>query len=141
MARLTAVPERVAAHFSKRTVGGTEAARLYAQSLGLDWDSMDAEHKIRLLKSGVQAPRGAKSDDASDLATWRKEAEAIGYRHRSMLRPDDIKPALSRDARLETAYQAAMPLLGKQFDRRAVIDGSPPLPPRTSRRRCWHFQI
>jgi len=124
MARLAAVPEYVAAHFSKRTVGGTEAARAYARSLGLDWDSMDAERKIRLLKSGVQDPRGAKSDDASDLATWRKMAEAIGYQHQSVLRPDDIKPALSRDERLETAYQAAMPLLSKQFDRRAVIDGS-----------------
>jgi hypothetical protein len=124
MARLAAVPERVAEHFSKRTIGGTEAARAYAQSLGRDWDSLDAEHKIRLLKSGVQDPRGAKSDDVTDLATWRKMAEAIGYRHRSVLRPDEIKPALSREERLETAYQAAMPLLGKQFERRAVIDGS-----------------
>ena len=124
MARLADVPEHVAAHFSKRTIGGTEAARAYAQSLGRDWDSLDAEHKIRLLKSGVQDPRGAKSDDVTDLATWRTMAEAIGYRHRSVLRPDEIKPALSRDERLETAYQAAMPLLGKQFDRRAVIDGS-----------------
>ena len=124
MARLADVPENVAAHFSKRTIGGTEAARAYAQSLGRDWDSLDAEHKIRLLKSGVQDPRGAKSDDVTDLATWRTMAEAIGYRHRSVLRPDDIKPSLSRNERLETAYQAAMPLLSKQFDRRAVIDGS-----------------
>jgi hypothetical protein len=51
-------------------------------------------------------------------------AEAIDYRHRSVLRPGDITPALSRDERLETAYQAAMPLRGRQFDRRAVIDGA-----------------
>ena len=124
MARLAAVPERAAAHFSKRTVSGTEAARAYAQSRGLDWDGMDAEHKIRLLKSGVQDPRGAKSDDVSDLATWQKMAATIGYQHRSVLRRDDIKPELSRDERLELAYQAAMPVLGKQFDRRAVIDGA-----------------
>ena len=124
MARLVAIPERVAAHFSKRTVSGTEAARAYAQSRGLDWDGMDAEHKVRLLKSGVQDPRGAKSDDVSDLATWQKMAAAIGYRHRSVLRRDEIKPELSRDERLELAYQAAMPVLGKQFDRRAVIDGA-----------------
>jgi hypothetical protein len=49
---------------------------------------MDAEHKIRLLKSGVQDPRGAKSDDVSDVATWRRMAEAIGYEHRSVLRPE-----------------------------------------------------
>jgi TrwC relaxase len=93
MARLAAVPESVTTQFSKRTMGGTEAARAYAQSLGPDWDSMDAEHQIRLLKSGAQDPRAAKSDDVSDLATWRKMAEATGYRHRSVLRPDVIKPA------------------------------------------------
>lgn len=124
MARLAAIPESVTAHFSKRTAGGTEAARAYAKSRGLDWDSMEPEQKISLLKSGVQDPRGAKSDDVSDLATWRRMAEQIGYRHRSALRPDEIKPSLSRDERLETAYRAAMPLLGKQFDRRAVIDGA-----------------
>ncbi|OYV28258.1 MAG: aldehyde dehydrogenase, partial [Acidocella sp. 20-61-6] len=124
MARLSAVPESVAAHFSKRTAGGTEAARAYAQSVGLDWDAMDANQKIKLLKSGVQDPRSAKSDDVSDLAAWRASADQIGYRHRSVLRPDAIKPSTTREARLERAYQAAMPILGKQFDRRAVIDGS-----------------
>lgn len=124
MARLAAVPESVAAHFSKRTAGGTEAARAYAQSLGLDWDAMDAEHKIKLLKSGVQDPRSAKSDDVSDLAAWRASAEQIGYRHRSVLRPNAIQPSPAREERLERAYQVAMPILGKQFDRRAVIDGS-----------------
>jgi TrwC relaxase/AAA domain len=123
-ARLAAIPESVTAHFSKRTLGGTEAARNYARSVGLDWDTMDAEHKIRLLKSGVQDPRAAKSDDVSDLAIWRVSAAEIGYRHRSVLRPDGIQPVPDRKERLETAYQAAMPILGKQFDRRAVIDGS-----------------
>jgi hypothetical protein len=36
MARLTAVPERVSEHFSKRTLNGTEAARAYAASLGIE---------------------------------------------------------------------------------------------------------
>jgi hypothetical protein len=124
MARLTAVPESVVAQFSKRTLGGTEAAREYARSQGIDWDGLDAERKIGLLKAGVQNPRGAKSDDVSDLATWRRVAETIGYRHRSVLRPNDIRPALSREERLEAAYVAALPLLAKQFHRRAVIDGT-----------------
>jgi hypothetical protein len=124
MARLVAVPENVVAQFSKRTIGGTEAARAYAESQGLDWDSLDPERKIGLLKSGVQNPREAKTDDVSDLAAWRKVADRIGYQHRSVLRPDAPRPILGRDERLEMAYQAAMPLLGKQLDRRAVIDGS-----------------
>jgi molybdopterin-guanine dinucleotide biosynthesis protein len=124
MARLEAVPESVVVQFSKRTIGGTEAARAYAESQGLDWDSLDQDRKIGLLKSGVQNPREAKTDDVSDLAAWRMVADRIGYQHRSVLRPDAARPILGRDERLEIAYQAAMPLLGKQLDRRAVIDGS-----------------
>jgi hypothetical protein len=71
MARLTAIPERVTAHFSKRTMGGTAAARAYAVEQGLDWDTLDADRKIGLLKQGVQDPRGAKSDDLGDAAAWR----------------------------------------------------------------------
>jgi len=124
MARLTAVPESVVAQFSKRTLGGTEAAREYARSQGIDWDSLDPERKIGLLKAGVQNPRGAKSDDVSDLAAWRRVAEVMGYQHRSVLRPDGIAQVLSREDRLEAAYFAALPLLAKQFLRRAVIDGT-----------------
>ena len=124
MARLRAVPESVVAQFSKRTNGGTEAARAYAELQGLVWDAMDPEHKIALLKSGVQDPRAAKSDDVSDMATWRATAQAMGYDHRSVLRPDEILPSVSREQRLETAYHAALPLLGKQFEQRAVLDGT-----------------
>lgn len=124
MARLMDVPERVTQEFSKRTLGGTAAARAYAASQGLDWDSLSPERKIGLLKSGVQDPRGAKGDDVSDMVAWQRTAEQIGYRHRSVLRPDEIAPLLGENARQEVAYSAAMPLLTKQFERRAVIDGS-----------------
>ncbi len=124
MARLSAVPESVVAQFSKRTIGGTEAARTYARSLGLDWETLTPARKIALLKAGVQNPREAKSDDVSDLAAWRATATRLGYQHRSVLCPDDIAPLPSREQRLETAFQAALPLLGRQFDRRAVIDGA-----------------
>ncbi|WP_291344511.1 AAA family ATPase, partial [Acidiphilium sp. 20-67-58] len=124
MAKLSAVPDSVVAQFSKRTIGGTAAARAFARSLGLDWEALTPARKIALLKAGVQNPREAKSDDVSDLAAWRATATRLGYEHRSVLRPDDIVPLPSREQRLETAFQAALPLLGKQFDRRAVIDGA-----------------
>ena len=124
MARLSAVPENIVAQFSKRTIGGSKAARAYARSQGLDWDTLTPARKIALLKSGVQNPREAKSDDVSDLAAWRAAATRLGYEHRSVLRPHDIGPLPSREQRLEAAFQAALPLLGKQFDRRAVIDGA-----------------
>ena len=123
-ARLSAVPESIVAQFSKRTMGGSEAARAYARSQGLDREALTPARKIALLKSGVQNPREGKSDDVSDLAAWRETAARLGYEHRSVLRPRDIVPLPSREQRLETAFQAALPLLGKQFDRRAVIDGA-----------------
>lgn len=124
MARLEAVPESVITQFSKRTQGGTEAARNYAASLGIDWDSLPPERKIGLLKNSVQDPKLAKSDDLSDMATWAKMARTAGYTHRSVLRPDGVKQSLSRDERLDLAYAATMPILEKQFDRKAVIDGA-----------------
>ncbi len=124
MAKLSAVPDSVVAQFSKRTMGGTAAARAYARSLGLDWETLTPDRKIALLKAGVQNPREAKSDDVSDLAAWRATALRLGYEHRSVLRPNEVSPVPSREQRLETAFQAALPLLGRQFDRRAVIDGA-----------------
>ena len=124
MARLTAVPERISEHFSKRTVNGTAAARAYAASLGLDWDSLDPARKIGLIKQGVQDPRGAKSDDLADLAAWRQAAEAIRYRHLSILHPKRRRPEPSREARLEHAYQAALGVFDKELRRRASLDGA-----------------
>jgi hypothetical protein len=124
MAQLSAIPDHVIAHFSRRTINGTDAARAYAKSQGLDWDALDPDRQVGLLKSGVQNRREGKADDVGDLEAWRRAAAAVGYEHRSVLRPDRPIQAFDRERRLEIAYQAAMPLLAKQFDRRAVLDGS-----------------
>jgi hypothetical protein len=124
MARLTAIPEQVTEYFSKRTVGGTAAARAYAAEQGLDWDTLDADRKIGLLKQGVQDPRGAKSDDMSDIEVWRRAAEALGYQHVSVLRPDAKQTAVSREDRLDAAYQAALPVFDKELQRRASVEGA-----------------
>lgn len=124
LSRLTAVPERVTEHFSKRTTGGTAAARAYAAEQGLDWDTLDPDRKVGLLKQGVQDPRGAKSDDMSDAAAWRQAAADIGYTHRSILRPDARPREQSREDRLEAAYQAALPVFDKELQRRAAVDGA-----------------
>jgi hypothetical protein len=119
-----AVPERVTEHFSKRTIGGTAAARAYAAEQGLDWDSLDGDRKIGLLKQGVQDPRGAKSDDLSDAVAWRRSAREIGYQHRSVLRPDSRQQNAVREDRLEAAYQAGLPIFDKVLQRRAAVDGA-----------------
>ncbi|NVN28953.1 relaxase domain-containing protein, partial [Endobacter medicaginis] len=124
MARVAAVPESVSEAFSKRTMGGTAAARAYAAENGIDWDALAPERKIALIKQGVQDPRGAKSDDISDMQAWRAAAEDLGYRHRSILRPDQVAAVPDRAARLETAYEAAQGVLDKQLQRRASLDSS-----------------
>ena len=68
-------------------------------------------------------PRQAKQDDLSDWVAWRREAAALGWQHRSMLRLEPI-PLPARDARLEQAYQAALGLLDRDLQRRAVTDAS-----------------
>jgi AAA domain len=77
-----------------------------------------------LLKQGVQDPRGAKSDDLSDVAAWRLATAEICYKHRSVLRPDQKQKAASREDRLEAAYQAALPVFDKELQRRAAVEGA-----------------
>ena len=123
-ARITAISERVRAAFSKRTMNGTDAARAYAAGLGLDWDKLDPDRRIGLAKQGVQGdPRQAKQDDLSDWAAWRREAAVLSWQHRSVLRPEPI-PLPTREARQEQAYQAALGLLDRDLQRRAVTDAS-----------------
>ena len=139
-ARLSAIPDQVRDAFSKRTRNGTEAAREYAAELGLDWDSLAPERKAGLVKEGTQTHKMAKAaglsiedraafegaarkDDMGDFAAWRRQAEALRWAHRGVLRPDGIAPAPSRDERLEHAYQTALPLLDRELQRRARVDG------------------
>ena len=124
LSRLHAVPESVVEHFSKRTVSGTAAARNYAARQGLDWDSLDADRKVGLLKQAVQDPRGAKSDDLSDAQAWARAAVEVGYRHRSILRPDAETPVLTQAERVEAAYRAALPLFDKTLQRRSAVEGA-----------------
>nr|AFK88985.1 aldehyde dehydrogenase [Acetobacter pasteurianus] len=142
-AKLTAIPDEIVDLFSKRTKGGEESAREYAQENGLDWDSLDPEQKIAFLKGGAKATRIGKGDDMSDLAAWRKQAEAAGYTHRSVIKekePEaepgvdesffepkeavDIKAEEGEADRLQKAYEAALPFVEQELERRAVLGES-----------------
>lgn len=137
-ARVVAVPERVRNAFSKRTRNGTDAAREYARSAGLDWDALDPARKVGLAKQGVQGdPRQAKQDDLGDWASWRRQAAELDWRHRSVLDPAKVQDVVravhaaqeaeatpDRDARLERAYQVALGLFDRALQRRAVADGA-----------------
>jgi len=129
-ARLTAVPAHVRDAFSKRTADGAQAARDYAAAQGKDWDALTPEQRVGLIHASTQARRrskesstSAQEDRLADFVAWEGQAERLGYAHRSVLRPDEIAPARSRDERLEHAYQAALPLLEKAFATEAKLGG------------------
>ncbi|WP_346726639.1 MobF family relaxase [Acidiphilium multivorum] len=120
-ARLSAVPEEIRAAFSKRTRDALSDAKAYAASVGAEWDRMTGDERIKLLKGGAFASRSAKADDLSDFASWRRQAEARGYQHKSVLQDAAPAETMTEAARLDLAYEAASRVLGEQFARRAVI--------------------
>ena len=124
--RLTAVPERVVKHFSKRTEDADGAARELAKKEGLAWDTLSPERQIAFLRSGAEASRQrkARTDGMSDFDEWRKQAkDKLGYEQRSVLRPDEVKHELTPEQRRELAYEASLDLVEDAFKRRAKISG------------------
>ena len=127
-ARLADIPASVRDLFSKRTIEAQQAAREFALRKGIDWDGITAEQKIALLKAGAAETRQAKTETAtgleqkSDFVVWREQAAAASYRHRSVLRPDQVMAAPAAERRHEAAYRAALPLLEGELGRRAVLD-------------------
>ena len=112
-ARLTAIPENVRHHFSKKTLNGEEAARAYAKARGLDWDDLSEARRVALLKAGTQGiPAGLdaetigrlKKDDMADFADWRRQAGELGWKHESIISHHPPLPELTREERLELAY-------------------------------------
>jgi conjugative relaxase-like TrwC/TraI family protein len=121
---VTAVPQHVGQHFSKRSQDVQAAARAYASAEGLDWDSLSPERQLGLLRKGVEETRHEKGnrDGPSDFVEWREQAKAeIGYRHRSVLRPDDIKPELTQDQRHVLAYRVSLDLIEEALSKRAKL--------------------
>ena len=127
-ARVAAIEGRVRDAYSKRTRHGTDAARAYAKSVGLDWDTLDDARKVGLVKQGVQGdPRQVKQDDLGDWASWRRQADELDWQHRSVLDPDCVRTPRAlpdRAVRLEHAYQVALGLFDRALQRRAVVDGA-----------------
>ncbi|MDN3563044.1 MobF family relaxase, partial [Paeniroseomonas aquatica] len=128
MARLPAISEAVCEAFSKRTRDGTEAARTEAAKRNLDWDAMTPDMQVAFLKGGTKAARKNKEDDLSDFAAWRGQAAAIGWEHRGAMAPQregaEAPRQQSQAARLEAAYQAALPLLEAKFSSVSVLNGA-----------------
>ena len=123
-ARLVAISEKVRTAFSQRTQGAEQAARRYAAQLGLDWDGLPPEQKIKLLKGGAKTTRQGKGDDLGDWAAWQSLADELAWEHSTVLDPDRRWLPGPDGERLWRAYRAALPFLEAQFARRAVLPAS-----------------
>ena len=129
-ARIPSVPDAVCEVFSKRTRDGEAAAREYVAAQGLDWDAMHPMEIFGVLKGGTRATRrqketGQRGDDLSDEAAWKAQAKAAGYEHRTVVetRERNQLPVPEND-RLRRAYLASLPVLERQFRRRATMRAS-----------------
>ena len=111
--RVMDVPAFVTRHFSKRTQDIEKAAHRYAADEGLDWDAMTPAHRLKFLRRGVEETRLPKraGEGDSDFTIWRKEAEEVGYRHRSVLRPGQEQGLRPEAERLRHAYEVSLPLI------------------------------
>jgi hypothetical protein len=122
-ARIVDIPQAARLEFSKRRRDATEAAREFAKERGLDWDALDDKAKIRLLEGGAKATRNAK-DGEVELAEWKRQAAAIGWVHRSLLRPDQCHRMEPGHEHLSAAYEVATELLQDRFERNSVVTGA-----------------
>ena len=97
-ARIMAIPTFVNTAFSKRGAEGQTEARKDAAANGLDWDALSGTQKSELLRTEIEALRQRKGTPvattaAEMFADWTDQAAAIGYRHRSVLRPYEVIPS------------------------------------------------
>ncbi|GEO43034.1 hypothetical protein SAE02_71820 [Skermanella aerolata] len=129
-ARLTAIPEDVRTHYSKRTANGEQSARDFARAQGLDWDSLTTERRAGLLKGAVQGfQKGVddetqaklRKDDMADFGEWKRQAAELGWKHETIVTNTGPKQEIDRQQRIDRAYDEALPWLEKELDKRAVI--------------------
>ncbi|HWZ56340.1 MAG TPA: AAA family ATPase [Verrucomicrobiae bacterium] len=117
MAHISAVPEAVCDEFSKRTADAQESARAEAARRGLDWDQMTDQMKIDFLKGGAKASRRSKSDDLANIEAWRQQAEAMGWKHETVI-TGQPQPT---DDRVRGAYETALPLMAERLQKHATL--------------------
>ncbi|GAA0592644.1 hypothetical protein GCM10009416_33810 [Craurococcus roseus] len=121
---LPCIPEHVCEEFSKRTKGAEASAREMAREHGLDWDKLDADRKVAMLKGRAQAGRQGKGDDLADAEAWKVQMERLRWRHRSAISYGPANPLWTRDARMEHGFGVTRREFSGEIGKRAVVMGS-----------------
>jgi hypothetical protein len=84
--RITAVPEHVREHFSKRTNEGKERARERAEHRGAVWTDLRPEAMAQWIKSSVQHPsQKQRKEGLANFASWAKQAASLGWQPRTFV--------------------------------------------------------
>ncbi|KAF2174496.1 hypothetical protein K469DRAFT_688357, partial [Zopfia rhizophila CBS 207.26] len=68
--------------------------------------------------------RKLRKDDMADFADWRRQARELGWRYEGIEGPRRAGPGPTREERIARAYEAALPWLERELDRRAVVSGA-----------------
>lgn len=127
LSHLPDVPRSFVEWTAKRSKKGEEAAREYAASKGAVWDDLSASAKKALLQEGIQGKgqKRRKLGEAWAEDAWRGWAASQGYEYKPVIDPvrRGVQP-LPPEERHRVAYEAALPMLEKQFAGRAVLSAS-----------------
>jgi len=118
---LTAIPQHANDAFSKSSKQVLRGAKAFAESQGLDWDSISADKKFEILREAGVAERLAKHAGKGDRELWREQAEAIGWAHDTVLEGIDHARIADRE-RFDLAYAFAAWHVETEFHTAAVID-------------------
>jgi len=122
---MPAVPRDVCDLFSKRTRIGETLAQRFTAAQGGDWQALSKEQRDARVKQATQSldrkVKGGK-DDVADIASWKHQAkDVLGWEQSSFLDYGPHAPALTPEARLKMAYEAALPFLEARLEQKATL--------------------
>ena len=121
-AHVATVPDRMVELFSTNGQKIRQAAEEWARAQGISWEGLSDRAKAKVLEGAWAKVRQPKGADTGDFDEWRKRAEAVGYVHRTGIRPERARVPYAD--RIAQAAEIATPLLEKAFEGRAVIPAS-----------------
>jgi phage/plasmid primase-like uncharacterized protein len=120
LSHLPDVPQYMVDLHSARTRQAEILARARA---GVDFDGLDPAEKRRRMHSAAAAGREHK-EGQSAREFWRESAADAGYQHQSVVHPENRQDLAAADVRRDVAYEAALPMLEKELERRSTLDWS-----------------